>query len=46
MTEFMRPQVKEEPVNETFSRFIVEPLERGYGGFGRQYSRFSAWLWA
>ncbi|MDR2492753.1 MAG: DNA-directed RNA polymerase subunit alpha [Coriobacteriales bacterium] len=31
MTEFMRPQVKVEPVNDTLARFIVEPLERGYG---------------
>jgi len=31
MTEFMRPQVKVETVNETLARFIVEPLERGYG---------------
>ncbi|MDR0500404.1 MAG: DNA-directed RNA polymerase subunit alpha [Coriobacteriales bacterium] len=31
MTEFMRPQVTVESVNDTLSRFIVEPLERGYG---------------
>lgn len=31
MTEFMRPTVTTEEVNETVSRFIVEPLERGYG---------------
>ncbi|MDR1712536.1 MAG: DNA-directed RNA polymerase subunit alpha [Coriobacteriales bacterium] len=31
MTEFMRPQVKVEQVNDTLARFIVEPLERGYG---------------
>ena len=31
MTEFMRPQVKVENVNDTLARFIVEPLERGYG---------------
>ena len=31
MTEFMRPQVTVEPVTDTLSRFIVEPLERGYG---------------
>ncbi|MDR3037331.1 MAG: DNA-directed RNA polymerase subunit alpha [Coriobacteriales bacterium] len=31
MTEFMRPQVTVEQVNDTLSRFIVEPLERGYG---------------
>ena len=31
MTEFMRPQVVIETVDDTMSRFIVEPLERGYG---------------
>jgi len=31
MTEFMRPQVTIEQVNDTLARFIVEPLERGYG---------------
>jgi DNA-directed RNA polymerase subunit alpha len=31
MTEFMRPQVTVEQVNDTLARFIVEPLERGYG---------------
>lgn len=31
MTEFMRPQVKVENVNDKLARFIVEPLERGYG---------------
>ena len=31
MTEFMRPQVTIEQVRETLARFIVEPLERGYG---------------
>jgi DNA-directed RNA polymerase subunit alpha len=31
MTEFMRPQVTVEQVSDTLSRFIVEPLERGYG---------------
>ena len=31
MTEFMRPTVTTEEVNDTVSRFIVEPLERGYG---------------
>ena len=31
MTEFMRPTVTTEEVNETVARFIVEPLERGYG---------------
>lgn len=31
MTEFMRPTIATEEVSETVSRFIVEPLERGYG---------------
>ncbi|MGI6045329.1 MAG: DNA-directed RNA polymerase subunit alpha [Eggerthellaceae bacterium] len=31
MTEFMRPTVEIEEVNDTVARFIVEPLERGYG---------------
>jgi DNA-directed RNA polymerase subunit alpha len=31
MTEFMRPTVTTEEVNDTVSRFIVEPLEGGYG---------------
>lgn len=31
MTEFMRPKVTVEDVNDTVTRFIVEPLERGYG---------------
>lgn len=31
MTEFMRPTITTEEVNNTVSRFIVEPLERGYG---------------
>jgi DNA-directed RNA polymerase subunit alpha len=31
MTEFMRPQVTVEQVNDTLARFIIEPLERGYG---------------
>ena len=31
MTEFMRPQVTIEQVRDTLARFIVEPLERGYG---------------
>ena len=31
MTEFMRPTVTTEEVNDTVARFIVEPLERGYG---------------
>ena len=31
MTEFMRPTVTTEEVNDTVARFIVEPLERGFG---------------
>ncbi|KXB48259.1 DNA-directed RNA polymerase, alpha subunit [Umbribacter vaginalis] len=31
MTEFMRPTVTTEEVNDTLARYIVEPLERGYG---------------
>lgn len=31
MTEFMRPQVKVESVDDSLARYIVEPLERGYG---------------
>ena len=31
MTEFMRPTVTIEEVNDTVARFIMEPLERGYG---------------
>ncbi|MDR2672572.1 MAG: DNA-directed RNA polymerase subunit alpha [Coriobacteriales bacterium] len=31
MTEFMRPQVTVENVNNSLARFIAEPLERGYG---------------
>lgn len=31
MTEFIRPKVTTEEVNDTVARFIVEPLERGYG---------------
>lgn len=31
MTEFMRPAVETEEVNDNLARFIVEPLERGYG---------------
>ena len=31
MTEFMRPTVTTEEVSDTVTRFIVEPLERGYG---------------
>ena len=31
MTEFMRPQVSVEPIDERTSRYVVEPLERGFG---------------
>ena len=31
MTEFMRPTVTTEEVNETVARYVIEPLERGYG---------------
>ncbi len=31
MSEFIRPQVTVENVNERFARFVVEPLERGFG---------------
>ena len=31
MTEFMRPKVTTEEVNDAVARFVVEPLERGYG---------------
>lgn len=31
MTEFMRPTVTTEEVNSCVARYIVEPLERGYG---------------
>ena len=31
MTEFMRPSIEIEEINDNLSRFIVEPLERGYG---------------
>ncbi len=31
MSEFIRPQVQVESVSDTLARFIVEPLERGYG---------------
>ncbi len=31
MTEFMRPKVTVEQVDDNTSRFIMEPLERGYG---------------
>ena len=31
MIEFMKPAVEIEEINDNLSRFIVEPLERGYG---------------
>ena len=31
MTEFMRPEVKVESIDERTARYTVEPLERGYG---------------
>ena len=31
MTEFIRPKVAVEEIDDNTSRFIVEPLERGYG---------------
>lgn len=31
MTEFMRPTITTEEVTDTVARFILEPLERGYG---------------
>ena len=31
MTEFMRPQVSVEEIDARCARYIVEPLERGYG---------------
>lgn len=31
MTEFMRPQVTVDVIDERTARFVVEPLERGYG---------------
>ena len=31
MTEFMRPKVTVEEIDENTARFVMEPLERGYG---------------
>ena len=31
MAEFIKPQVTVEQVTDTLARFIMEPLERGYG---------------
>ena len=31
MTEFMRPKITVEEVDENIARFVMEPLERGYG---------------
>ena len=40
MSEFIRPQVQVEEINETSARVSVEPLERGYGTtFGNSLRR-------
>src|ERR1035437_2685732 len=31
MTEFMRPSVSVEPIDEHTARYVVQPLERGFG---------------
>ncbi len=31
MTEFMRPSVSVEPIDDRTARYVVEPLERGFG---------------
>jgi len=31
MTEFMRPQVTVDPIDDCVARYVVEPLERGFG---------------
>ncbi|TLM92036.1 MAG: DNA-directed RNA polymerase subunit alpha, partial [Actinobacteria bacterium] len=31
MTEFMRPEVTVDPIDDRVARFVVEPLERGFG---------------
>lgn len=31
MTEFLKPSVKTEVINDSMARFVVEPLERGFG---------------
>ncbi len=31
MTEFMRPQVSVENIDDRTARYVVEPLERGFG---------------
>ena len=31
MVEFRRPMIKMEPIDDSTARFIVEPLERGFG---------------
>ena len=36
MTEFMRPTVTTEEINETVARFVVEPLEPFEYGRGRE----------
>ena len=40
MTEFMRPTVTTEEVNDTVARYIVEPLERGYGNTVVAFQRY------
>ncbi|MCF0104056.1 MAG: DNA-directed RNA polymerase subunit alpha [Eggerthellaceae bacterium] len=40
MKDFMMPNVKVEAINESISRFIIEPLDRGYGHtFGNSMRR-------
>ena len=31
MTEFMKPNITVEQVGDNIARFVMEPLERGYG---------------
>ena len=31
MTEFMKPNITVEQVDDNIARFVMEPLERGYG---------------
>ena len=45
MTEFMRPTVTTEEVSDTVARYIVEPLERGYGStLGQHHASCAALL--
>ena len=45
MSEFIRPQVQVEEINETSARVSVEPLERGYGDtLGNSLRRVSSVL--